>query len=421
MGAKGGTTGENQSGGIGGQASVGVGTTKYNGGNAGGDAAPFSGTHGTGGGGAAGQYSAGNNAANGSTGTTGDAGASGDAGYGGAGGSTSGGNGGNGTEWDASHGSGGGGGGADTGSSTVGNGGLYGGGAGGQSSSGVGGTGGQGLIVITYTEILPTQTPTNTPTVTPTKSMDSPGLPSAGSGMHTLQQIYDYLNSGIKTTPVPSFQEPGAGPGATMKTLEEIYEDIQAKYDQCDATISDVNTDVKFFCTQSGSWGVQTGTASGGGLLKTGQTSIYQTGDNGSHQTGINFQYTNTDAGLTVTDNVTGLIWPKSGNGAGCNSGNELGWSSAIVWAEGLSFAGYSDWRLPNITELQTIFVRETGQGAPYINKSYFLVTRSEGYWSSTTYTNNPTYAMYAHFNDGLLYGNVKTSSYYVRAVRGGE
>ncbi|MCX6354296.1 MAG: hypothetical protein NTZ78_05255 [Candidatus Aureabacteria bacterium] len=110
----------------------------------------------------------------------------------------------------------------------------------------------------------PTRTPTETPTVTPTptKSMDSPGLPSAGSAMHTLQQVYDYLNSGIKTTPVPSFRGPGAGPGPTMKTLEEIYQDIQAKFDQCPATAADVKSGVRFFSTQSESWGVKTGTGS---------------------------------------------------------------------------------------------------------------------------------------------------------------
>ncbi|MCX6354008.1 MAG: hypothetical protein NTZ78_03770, partial [Candidatus Aureabacteria bacterium] len=77
---------------------------------------------------------------------------------------------------------------------------------------------------------------------------------------YSLSQIYDYLNSGIKTTPVPSFQEPGTGPGPTMRTLEEIYEDIQAKFDQCAATAADMKSGVTFFCTKSGSWGVQTGT-----------------------------------------------------------------------------------------------------------------------------------------------------------------
>ncbi|MCX6354293.1 MAG: DUF2341 domain-containing protein [Candidatus Aureabacteria bacterium] len=108
----------------------------------------------------------------------------------------------------------------------------------------------------------PTRTPTQTPTPipTPTKNMNPPGPPSAGSGMYTLSQIYDYLNLGVKATPVPSFREPGAGPGPTMKTVKEIYEDIQAKFDQCDVTAANVDSGKKFFSTLPGSWGVRTGT-----------------------------------------------------------------------------------------------------------------------------------------------------------------
>ena len=80
--------------------------------------------------------------------------------------------------------------------------------------------------------------------------------------MYTLQQIYDYLNSGTEATPAPSFREPGGAPGPTMRTTKEIYEDIKAKYDQCDATVADVKSGKKFFSTAPGSWGVRTGTAS---------------------------------------------------------------------------------------------------------------------------------------------------------------
>ncbi|MCX6353805.1 MAG: fibrinogen-like YCDxxxxGGGW domain-containing protein [Candidatus Aureabacteria bacterium] len=91
-------------------------------------------------------------------------------------------------------------------------------------------------------------------------SIDSPGAPSSGSEMYTLSQIYDYMNSGIDVTPIPSFQEPSAGPGPTMKTTKEIYTALKASYEQCPATTADVKSGVKFFCTQPGSWGVQTGT-----------------------------------------------------------------------------------------------------------------------------------------------------------------
>ncbi|MCX6355131.1 MAG: hypothetical protein NTZ78_09550 [Candidatus Aureabacteria bacterium] len=92
-------------------------------------------------------------------------------------------------------------------------------------------------------------------------SIDSPGAPSSGSGMYSLSQVYDYLNSGIDVTPLPSFQEPGAAPGSTMKTTKQIYEDMKAKFDECLATAADVKSGVKFFCHVSGSWGVRTGTA----------------------------------------------------------------------------------------------------------------------------------------------------------------
>jgi hypothetical protein len=79
--------------------------------------------------------------------------------------------------------------------------------------------------------------------------------------MYSLSQIYDYLNSGIKATPIPGFQEPDAAPSPTMRTLREIYEDIQAKFDLCPATAADVRSGVKFFCTQPGNWGAQAGVA----------------------------------------------------------------------------------------------------------------------------------------------------------------
>jgi len=94
-------------------------------------------------------------------------------------------------------------------------------------------------------------------------SLDSPGAPSSGSGMYTLQNLYDYLTSGTALTVQTSFQEPTSGPTAgTMKTTKQIGDAIKALLDQSDVGRDNVESGKRFFCTQPGSWGIQTGTLS---------------------------------------------------------------------------------------------------------------------------------------------------------------
>ncbi|MCX6354784.1 MAG: fibrinogen-like YCDxxxxGGGW domain-containing protein [Candidatus Aureabacteria bacterium] len=91
-------------------------------------------------------------------------------------------------------------------------------------------------------------------------SLDSPGAPSAGSGMYTLQNLYDYLASGTALTVQSGFQEPSAAPGSTMKSTRQIGDAMKALYDQCNVAADNVEFGKTFFCTQPGSWGVRTGT-----------------------------------------------------------------------------------------------------------------------------------------------------------------
>ncbi|MCP4708196.1 MAG: DUF1566 domain-containing protein, partial [Planctomycetes bacterium] len=51
----------------------------------------------------------------------------------------------------------------------------------------------------------------------------------------------------------------------------------------------------------------------------------------------------------TVTDHATGLTWTKA------DSGRTKTWEQALKYAEDLIYAGYNDWRLPNVKELQSI------------------------------------------------------------------
>lgn len=51
----------------------------------------------------------------------------------------------------------------------------------------------------------------------------------------------------------------------------------------------------------------------------------------------------------TVTDKASGLMWAQADGGQG------MDWEAALKYAENATVGGYSDWRLPNVKELQGI------------------------------------------------------------------
>ncbi len=86
-------------------------------------------------------------------------------------------------------------------------------------------------------------------------NINPPGPPSAGSGMITMKQLYDYLTTGM-APPVPGlFKEPVSGPGSTGKSIQEIYEGIKNEFDSCPATPDDVRSGIEFFSTDPDFWG----------------------------------------------------------------------------------------------------------------------------------------------------------------------
>lgn len=118
---------------------------------------------------------------------------------------------------------------------------------------------------------------------------------------------------------------------------------------------------------------------------------------------GINDLVDNGDG--TITDNATGLMWMQNDNGEGVD------WEDALGLAEGTNYAGYTDWRLPNIKELQSIvdYTRSpaTSNSAaidPYFNISVIINEAGETdypcFWSSTTHAN----MMAGHEGAGAAY-----------------
>jgi len=154
------------------------------------------------------------------------------------------------------------------------------------------------------------------------------------------------------------------------------------------------------------------------GLPKTGQTTPQVDYDDGYYEKGWSGTRFTDNGDGTITDNATGLMWVKDGNGAGCNSGVGLAWAAAITFADDLAFGGYSDWRLPNIKELQSIV--DYGASNPAIDSS-FTNTRSDYYWSGTTYAVYTVDAWSVYFYHGYAFYGHKILAYYVRPVRGGQ
>jgi hypothetical protein len=114
----------------------------------------------------------------------------------------------------------------------------------------------------------------------------------------------------------------------------------------------------------------------------------------------------------TITDSKTGLCWQKE-PGATTKT-----WFEALSYAENLDFAGYKDWRLPNIKELQSI--SETNFSNPSVDPIFFPSTNPGIYWSSTSMVSkDTTQAWNVDFSFGIASYAIKTGSHFVRCVRG--
>ena len=89
-----------------------------------------------------------------------------------------------------------------------------------------------------------------------------------------------------------------------------------------------------------------------------------------------------------VVDHVTGLLWQgcTAGlTGDDCATGAVSGryWSDWLAYCEGLSWAGQTDWRLPNWKELHSIV--DAHRSSPATDTAAFpATTYSSSYWSST-------------------------------------
>ncbi|MBK7002285.1 MAG: DUF1566 domain-containing protein [Rhodoferax sp.] len=133
----------------------------------------------------------------------------------------------------------------------------------------------------------------------------------------------------------------------------------------------------------------------------------------------------------TVTDPKTGLTWMRCAMGELWNGQTCTGKRSTYTFDKAnaltgtVNFAGKSDWRVPNIRELQTIVDRSVYNPAfdsttfPYPTSGFYFPS---DFWSSSPYTGSSSYAWNVDFYHGKVnYKGVRSNSYAVWLVRGGQ
>ena len=111
---------------------------------------------------------------------------------------------------------------------------------------------------------------------------------------------------------------------------------------------------------------------------------------------------------VVVTDSITGLMWQKE-----YVSGTQT-WQQALKYCEDLSYAGYTDWRLPNKNEATTLF-NYNKTANPY---SGFPDMPGEFFWTSSTLVNAADEAWGMDFYLGYVGYNGKQYANSVRCVR---
>ncbi|SJM92255.1 DUF1566 domain-containing protein [Crenothrix polyspora] len=132
----------------------------------------------------------------------------------------------------------------------------------------------------------------------------------------------------------------------------------------------------------------------------------------------------------TVFDKYTGLMWKKCSEGQQWNAANHTcnllattydNWQQALQQAQTINsstgFAGYKDWRVPNIKELITLVEGQCHH--PAINLSVFPTTSGSAFWSSSSLASDRDVAWLVDFASGGTSKSSKTNGEaQVRLVR---
>ncbi len=161
-------------------------------------------------------------------------------------------------------------------------------------------------------------------------------------------------------------------------------------------------------------------------LPKTGQTKCYDqdgaeiscpgTGKDGELQAGIVWPDPRFIVeGECVTDKLTGLMWTRSANHGG------RGWNDAIDYTNNLELCGYTDWRLPNVIELESLVNAGQADNAVWLSSQGFVGLPLGMHWTSTARPQSSYDIWIIDMWSGMVFESSRNmpSGFFVWPVRG--
>lgn len=217
----------------------------------------------------------------------------------------------------------------------------------------------------------------------------------------TIKEMYSLMNfSGIDPSGYKTDGSETLVPFLDAETFDFAYGDVDAGERIIDAQMVSTNLYVGETSPneEAGTlFGVNfaDGRIKGYGLeLHGGDKTFYVMMVRGDEGYGVNDFTDNGDG--TVTDATTGLMWAQD------DSGEALSWEEALAWAQAANaeeYLGHSDWRLPNVKELQVLvdYTRSPDTSDSAAIDPVFKTTEIANeagetdygwYWSGTTHAN---------------------------------
>lgn len=281
---------------------------------------------------------------------------------------------------------------------------------------------------------------------------------SAGSmcpSMGDASDIGDYLDDCIKRIAedlgggdaVPDYATCAATLAQCTNNTQQCEDDVDAFVAEIGACMSNLEPCLQQRSQCLADYALCDGYPTGIFPLRTGDTVSRGAGSDGDLQRGTARSFSDNGDG-TITDNVTGLMWEKKDDSGGLHDKDDrYAWCPGVpsYYCDDFSmtgtvttsflaalnaaggFAGHTDWRLPNLNELETlrnlggaslaVYAEFQSGCVPGCTVTTCSCTPAYFFWSSTSYAGFAGNA-YGMDSYGIVHTDWKYRSLAVRAVR---